>query len=290
MRPVHPRGPHGSAAGVALVLASILCGSEAGTARAWSPEDARSQPISVLGAELGFFVRSDHPYAMDGDVLVLSPVLHGSFALRRRLQLTIEWPMGIVSVDPPGSAGDTDFVPGNPTLAVGWLIPTRSFDMTLAGGLGLPLTSAADQPGLGVLLGAIRGLWDPWLWSPEKLSLLGTFRADLDHDVLLLAFEAGFGILIAVDDDEETDVALQMSMELGFRARRVAPFVGLRGVFIPTDDGDDFQGSLDLGIRVDVGRAAYVRFGLTMNLDNPFGFAFEDHGVYGVHFGVGGRI
>jgi len=33
-----------------------------------------------------------------------------------------------------------------------------------------------------------------------------------------------------------------------------------------------------------------VRFGLTMNLDDPFGFAFEDHGIYGVHLGVGGRI
>jgi len=244
-----------TASALITAVACILVATVAAPARAWSPEDARSQPISILGAELGFFARSDHTY-VDGDVVVLSPVLHGSFALKRRLQLAIEWPMGMVSVDPPGPGSDTDFVPGNPYLGVGWLIPRRSFHMTLAGGMGFPLTSAADHPQYGILLGAIRGLWDPWLWSPEKLSLVGTFRADLDHDVVLLAFEAGSGILIAVDDDEETDVAMQLSMELGFHGRRVTPFIGIRGVWIPTDDGDDFQSSLDVGMRIDVGRAA----------------------------------
>ena len=131
-----------------------------------------------------------------------------------------------------------------------------------------------------------------WLWAPERLSLV--LRGTVSHrfaEAFDVFGEAGVAPMIPVGD-EGTDTDLFMEGTVG--GAWVVPDLlrlglGLSLAWLPTGTGDVLQTSLQLFGRVWLDNL-FLALAFTMNLDEPAGFAFDNGGIWGLHFGVGSQF
>jgi len=254
-----------------------------------------SGPAGEFGLDIGSFVGTVGGHTST-DMVVVSPELWGWVALAEHISVSLQWPVAFGSVAAGGVDSVTAFHSGNPT-AIGWFIlNTGELRLHVGAGLALPLASIPDAEPATVNAAALiyaaslhmRGWWNAWLHSPDTLTLLIPARVEarvLEGLFLGAEFAAAVGFPTA-EDDRGTDLGLQLSLEVRHRKGAVDAGAALRGVLIPTREGDGQQFSFEPFLRLTFGDAfASLRF--TLNIDPPAGFSFESGGLWGLFLGGG---
>lgn len=282
---------------------------------ALSPGPAEAQPWTGerwvrgrahrIGGSLALFGREGGALFRAGNARqwAFSP----SFAARFRL--VDEHPMNrdafIVDLDlawrSVGAWGAADsFRIGNPYagLRLGWR--DRRWQLRFGAGTTAPVSNAFEDDPAGrrawQLGQALHGAWDPWLLEPEvqPLVLRGDFELHGRH--FQFGFDAAFAAVFPLRNagGGNTEYVFQTGVfgaatpipELAFGGRFHIVFasdwrVGFGGV-------DEAQLALIPFFRVQL-VPAFFELSLVMNLDHPYGFAFDD-GVYAVMVSAGGRF
>ena len=242
-----------------------------------------------LGTGIGF-VSVD-----GGSITSLTPTLEGRFAIGEQFGLQVVLPLAFVSISPDVGEGDSRFDLGNPSIAFEAVLDRGGRGATIVrGGVSLPLLSIDDSLS-GIILGFANsgaalgtyGGFNLWRYMPESLGVFGEIVGAVEADGLFMEFGAGLGFLIPTNDGVDTELAIQASAKMGFGST-VIPFIGLGFVVIPTeyentsDDGDAFQFGVQAGVIAKLG-SARLDVGAQLNLDSPFGFSFDDGGIFGLN-------
>lgn len=242
-----------------------------------------------LGTGIGF-VSVD-----GGSITSLTPTLEGRFAIGEQFGLQVVLPLAFVSISPDVGEGDSRFDIGNPSIAFEAVLDRGGRGATIVrGGVSLPLLSIDDSLS-GIILGFANsgaalgtyGGFNLWRYMPESLGVFGEIVGAVEADGLFMEFGAGLGFLIPTNDNVDTELAIQASAKMGFGST-VIPFIGLGFVVIPTeyentsDDGDAFQFGVQAGVIAKLG-SARLDVGAQLNLDSPFGFSFDDGGIFGLN-------
>jgi len=291
------------------VLAVGLCAVP--TASAQYGGRQQIQPTTNAGwGDLGFFSASQAAFVRgmpvaDASSTVVSMLIEGYFGVGT---LEVAFAAGLAhgswDVDSPvGSTGDSALRLGNPFAGLFYRHDTRETTIRIGGGIALPVAdiddgaSASEQAAQGIALDgamAIFGMWDAWLWEPNRFTIAApVFRIDSRHPQFVWAAEAGLGVMIHTGDgDADTEVPFQIAVEGGARLSPAFVIGGrFQAWFLTTgeEDEDKAQLAMEPFIRVE-GENGFGYARLTMNLDEPLGFAFDDDGVWGLHFGGGARF
>jgi hypothetical protein len=91
------------------------------------------------------------------------------------------------------------------------------------------------------------------------------------------------------DADRDAEVPIQIAVEGGARLGRMFVLGGrFQTVFWATDQ-DLTQLALVPFVRLE-GESGFGYLRMTINLDEPYGFAFDDDGIWGLHAGGGARF
>jgi len=252
--------------------------------------NALSQPARAqrLDAEIGIFADSTEDYSIytiSPDVSVEVPV--GDW------KVLGDWSFfNITHVLSDESDDEVGIVTGNPFVAF-----ARSFGDKGKSHLGLGLTiPLAQSPTSGSATyqsyyysGAMRGLWNTWLWTPEALTIVAPGRLVLEDIFgMNLTGEAGLGYLIPISarDIREDKLIVQVAGEIGTRLGVVEVGGRVQAVIFPTVDGNKLQSAVQPYLGLGFG-PMFIRAALLMNLDKPLGFAFDDEGIWGLRFQFG---
>lgn len=285
---------------------AILCGALAAifTFLAVAPASAqdyyrirRTRP-SRFFFEIGTFFDGDHSEAFDTSVFVLTPYAQGNFRLARSFELEVKWGFSYGSIEgdfgvPPlvARVDESGVVIANPQIGALWAHDGPVM-IRLGGALVLPLLDV-DDPGQQTAAGlgsAIRGLHDLWMWSEGFMSLVAPVYFEGGSGSLVWEAEGALGFMIPVRDDagDDTEFVFQTAGGLGGRVGSMVIGGRLRLVWLMSgpDGGDNAQLSMEPFIRIG-SETGYFSARLLLNLDEPFGFALDEDGVWGLHMGGG---
>jgi len=143
---------------------------------------------------------------------------------------------------------------------------------------------------------ATRGGRDAWLWLPDTLGVvLPSARVDYRRDALELSGGLDFALLVPTANTSRRDLGsvLQLQVEAAYRVvealRLGAALSGVASLSGDVLTGDDFQSSADVFAGLDAG-GAMLELRFTTNLDKPFGFSFDQDGVWGLRLNLGIRL
>jgi hypothetical protein len=232
---------------------------------------------------------------------VAAATLGAGYRVTDSLELEVMLPLAYISYDTfdINATGSTvmdrehGFGVGNPYLGVSRV----HLDGTLRykAGLGVTLPLAADEDASGaavVVAPATYGMQDIHLWAPDTLSITAPLRVEAG-DTVVLSVDAMPGVLIDSNDDRPADDdAPELFLQVAPGAGVWATDTFLVGTRLPIfwavtgDAPDNAQLALEPYARLDVG-SGFVNAGLTVNLDEPLGFAFDRAKVWGAHLGGG---
>lgn len=247
-----------------------------------------------LWAELGFMNRDD--------IKVLTPLFALDYRPAGVFQLEARFGLAGAIVDVLGGT-ETHFEPGNPYIA-GYYVGEfgswpNEFEFHLGLGFAIPVAAVDDGStedafvSLATLTGAagIHGARSLWLWAPDTATPVLSARLRGGWDELRFNANVEYALFIptANTDARDLESALELGVEAGYQPVEAVVFgLGLSAVAFPASDSfdDQFQAALDLFVRASPG-GALLEATFTMNLDDPFGFAFDDEGYWGLHIGLG---
>ena len=290
------------------MLTRITCIAAAWVALAAAPAQAQYtgprqiQPTdSAVWGELGFFAGSDRIGTTDVDTTFFRTLLRAYIGVGS-LELPFAWGFAFTSFD-AGGADDSAFRFGNPFAGLNFKLEKRDFVLRIGGGVALPVATVDDDASLDEALtqvfalqgaAAIVGLWDTWLWAPDRFTIVApSFRMDGRGGDFVWAAEAALGVLIDTSDaDRDAEVAIQAAVEGGARLGRMFVLGGRFQTVLwatPEDDEDLTQLAFVPFVRLE-GESGFGYLRMTINLDEPYGFAFDDRGIWGLHAGGGARF
>ena len=124
------------------------------------------------------------------------------------------------------------------------------------------------------------------LWFPEVFSIVAPGRFEYGER-LVVSGDAQLGLHISTGGGD-AELSIQLAPGVGYYATDVV-LVGLRMPFtwVPTESGDlatyfalEPYGRFDLG-------SLFLDTSLTLNVDDPYGFAFDSGKFWALHFGGG---
>lgn len=225
-----------------------------------------------------------------GSITSLTPTLEGRFAIGEQFGLQVVLPMAFVIASSDFIGDETRFDLGNPSIAFEAVLDRGGRGATIVrGGVSLPLLEVDSLEGLLNSYAGLgtHGLFNAWRYMPESLGVFGEIIGAVEADGLFMEFGAGLGFLIPTNKGVDTELAMQASAKMGFGST-VIPFIGLGFVVIPTeyentdDDGDAFQFGVQAGVIAKLG-SARLDVSAQLNLDSPFGFSFDDGGIFGLN-------
>lgn len=242
-------------------------------------------------------------------VLLQSPLLGAWYSPAEKFTLSIDWGMSYYREDVAGEA-ERVFRFGNPLLSGYYVDHSSSIRLYIGMGLALPAATLPDggdpdrplaQAAYASAMAA-RGGWNSWLWLPEAFTLSIPVRVEsAGYRHLLLAVDGAMAIPVFLHGGGPAFV-LQTAGEVGYKSDHVAFGARLQLVWWAVDDvpvGTHFaQMSLEPFVRIDFGDP-FLLARLTINLDEPWGFSFDDpdggspdsvyddDAVWGLHLGVG---
>ncbi len=291
-------------------VASAVFAAALLSAAVLDPSTASAQAIDGPRGELyGQLSLSVNDYEAGGvDVgtgVLFAPYFGGYYEVASQFALSFEWGFGVYHFSP--EVGDNDngaFFVGNPTIGGHFFTGSGHTRGRVGVILALPAASTDDDDavdvvtkaiGYGVALGA-NGLWDAWLWFPDAFTMAVPGRLEsLVSDHLLLAGEGAIGLMVPVRDGDgdgrENELLTQLGGEIAYDAPTVRAGLRLRGAWFVTGiGGDDAQLAMEPFIQLAIGSSTYFRARFTINFDDPYGFSFDDRGVWGLHLGIGGAI
>jgi hypothetical protein len=296
-----PHAPFARAVTVALlVLASPFAHAQA----QGSTGELRDRPyehrFAIRG---GLYVRSEA-----GETLaVYVPQAEVAIGLVRPsrdvlVQLDLDWRLTAYTFS--GSGGSSALRAFNPYVGVrvGYEDGEEGSRLRIrgGGGLTLPFANLYDADAVLVLTLvsglALTGAWDPWLSAVGSMGLVGRGDVEYRHTYVLVGGEAALAALIPVEYMGYTGDTVMVTQLGFFVAGRPIPelAIGARlqavGVF-STGSGGGSEGYLALApfIRAEIG-PGFIETRLFMNLDDPYGFAFDDGKFWAWSFAAGGAF
>lgn len=226
--------------------------------------------------------------------IVYSPLLGVAFRPTERLELSAR--MGLVGVVLRDEVGRSTWEPGNLELAAKWVGELGRYpalwEIGTGGAVAAPIArtdGGAERVTLRTGPG-IRALRDTWLWAEDAAALMGLFfLQSLSRVHFRVQTEMAFSI--PARDSGDFAISMQLLLEGGYR---VVPELVIGGGYsqvIFLGYLDDFaQSALTAFARADLD--GFLLGGqLWLNLDDPYGLAFDDDGFWGlmVTLGVGLR-
>ncbi|KPK53720.1 MAG: hypothetical protein AMJ63_05505 [Myxococcales bacterium SG8_38_1] len=256
---------------------------------------AHTKRFHILG-ELGLFAGK-----LEGDQrsIVLSPIFEMRLQLSYNFLMQVQWGFSYANVDLENADPENTFRVGNPYVAFHYQGKKNQFTYRIGAGVAIPAATLSDdvndrviQSQAYYLAAALRGNTGFWLWDPHTVSV-----------IVPIAFErrkpSGFlwgayldtGALIKLNDNNartsKTDFIMQMAAMMGYQATdwlRVGSRFTL--VLIPKWQEQNTQLAVE----------PYLRFGnenafgavmVNINIDNPYGFSFDDRQVWGLRMAGG---
>ncbi len=306
------------ARGLLVALAAFVSVETAGPAQAqegfgYGAPVARSGDASLrrhrnrVWVDLPFFTGA---YAPGTDAIAFAPYVGARIRAAEALEIELGWGFPYVSLKDT-MTGETNgrFSVGNPYVGLSFASTAPGREIHAGVGMALPVASIPDvstpptgaelldaglaQAGYWYALG-MWGLWDLWLYSADTFSLVlpASIDADVGH-----ALRAGGSVALDVafpvrtTGGRQTELFFQLDGYVGYQAAESFGFgVRLALVLAPTvDTGDRAQLSLEPFIKADIDQG-FIRVGLLMNLDRPFGFAFDEGRVWALRTTIGARF
>jgi hypothetical protein len=294
---------------VGFVLAAALWLAP-GEARAFPDEpysldegtNAHSKRFQILG-ELALFGGNIEGNAR---AVLVSPLFELRFQLAEHWLLDAAWGFSYVNLNPDRDNDETDnsFRPGNPWVAFHYQGVKGQFSYRFGFGVTIPVASLPDPittpdqvtaTAAYALAAAVRGNTMYWLWDPHSVSV-----------VFPLAFErrkpSGFlwgadfaaGVMLQCcgsksdrNPNQRNDAVIQMGAMMGYQAvewLRVGSRFTL--VVLPKIPQQKTQLAVEPFLRFGSDNA-FGSVGVVINLDNPWGFAFDSDQVWGLRIAGG---
>lgn len=274
-----------------VVYWALLC-ADGAHAQLAEPE-LKSERFSLAGG-LGYFNDSQAASTLD----VATWRIAGAYAFDERFALAVDAGWVILGSSPERGDGDLAWRPGNPAvlglvrgqwgtayyqLGVGGTVPLSTIDRDAGGRLQHAALNHAS---------GMSGLWEAWLWAPDRSALL--LRARLDAPVVdktWLSVRVEPTLFIPARSAwgrEEVDVFLPVSFSLGARHRFVWFGAFAQAVLMPTRDPDGDQLAAGPWLRVVLG-SAFVQARALINLDEPLA-GTRGPGIWGLHLEAGGTL
>jgi hypothetical protein len=281
-----------------IIIAGLLSAAFTGTARA---EDQAA--ASGAGVDVGFFTDSDD--STNSSITVLTPKLNVGVDLGA-LVLTLDWGFASFSGSTDSVLGDVDigtFKIGNPTIGAHYKMDLELLNLRVGALLAIPVAHIPDVDPLSTpeeaeevvsaalayrFASAMDGAYNPWLWLPGTMTVAVPARAEIDLPLVRVAGEAAVAAFVHLDDryDDDLELGLQLAGEAGLNLGLVTPGARLTAFWAITGEDDNAQLAFEPFVHVDFG-PVYARARLTLNLDEPNGFAFDDDGIWALHLGGG---
>lgn len=231
-----------------------------------------------VSIDLGFNTRSDGGL----NLTTWAPNLSAYAVVDPDLALSLDW--GLTAVNGREAIG-TGVEPLNPFLAA-YATPAHGpLRLRLGLGVALPIAEARTENELNAYRSAraLRGGWDPWLYRPDTFSLVVPVRAELAvGPPLLLAAEGAVFVLFGTAAGSGEQLGFQGALEATGRLGILDLGARLQAV---SETPDEAQVSVEPFARVHLGPVGLLAR-LTLNLDEPDGFAFDRGGIWGAHVGL----
>jgi hypothetical protein len=245
--------------------------------------------LGLESPQSGLFWGEGAFHTQDG-LTSFSPLFGAGFFVTDDVELEVMLPLAWANVEFDGN-DESALRVGAPYFGVNYVHSDGRMRFKIGGGIAWnPFSVDSGAAGVALLAAsAMRGMWDPWLWSAQTLNLAAPFRLELDlTDSVVFGIDAGFDLAIPTHDgDDDVDLVIEGAPGFGFRLSDEWLF-GLRlaGVFIPTADGENEQFSFEPYVRGAFGSGFFLAR-VTLNLDEPYGFSFEEDEIWGLHAGGG---
>lgn len=260
-----------------------------------------------IAGELGIYQRST-----GGNSLVMvQPGLHAAIGIVAAeaggpgVQLDIDWRGGGYVNDPELGDSQSAFRVFNPyvgaRVAFGAGEPGSRWRARVGGGVTLPLANAYDGnldlllAGYGAL--AMTGGWDPWLNSAGNMAVVARGDFEYRHQYFLVGAETSLGFMLPVEWEGRTGDTIVVPQLGIWAAARPIEQLAIGGRFqavaqITTGDvspgASNAEGFLAFTpfIRAELG-GGFIETRLVINLDEPFGFAFDHDRFWGFYIAGG---
>jgi hypothetical protein len=229
----------------------------------------------------------------------LSLLLGGAYrvlpALEIEAMLPIAWAQYGTSLSALGqsqSTHDGGFAVLNFHIGASYLRAERPWRLKVGGALEWgPWTNDFGQTATVAVLAthAAYGGEHLGLWAPEAFSIVAPARFEYGER-LVVSGDAQLGLHISTSGGD-SDLSIQLAPGIGYYANNVV-LVGLRTplTWIPTESGtaSTFFAVQPYG-RFDLG-AIFLDTSIVLNIDDPYGFAFDSGKFWALHFGGGGSF
>jgi len=257
----------------------------------WADPEQKARAFGELG-----FMRTGYSF-FNNDVHItsLSFLVGGGYKITPNLELQAMLPFAWANFA-GGDQSESGFAFGNLHLGVSYLHFGGPLRVMVGGALEYgPWTGgyAADST-LAVLLGhPAMGGEGLGLWFPEVFSIVAPARIEYAFPTipaLVLSGDVALGLHIPTGGGD-TELTIQLSPGLGYYATDTV-LVGMRLPFtvVPTESGGDatFFALQPYG-RFEFGRA-FLDASLVLNVDDPYGFAFDEGKYWALRLGGGGSF
>jgi hypothetical protein len=280
-----------------------------------APSDGFAVPNGQLGAglsisrvtgarafaELGFYTTGDSFGPIDIHITNFSLVIGGGYKIAPDLEIDAALPLSMVmlsvSSDDPDVTIDPDddsenaYAVGNLHLGVSYVQNREPVRFKIGGAVEWgPWTIDPDDHLAAAMMYSAPAYAAPpdfGLWNYETLTLATPGHVEFGDKFV----GTGDGQLAVAIPTDGRDVEFMVEVDPGFGVY-VTPtvLVGARLPFtwVPTDSG---SGATYLAVepygRFDLGQG-FVNARVTLNIDEPYGFAFDDGKVWALHVGGGG--
>ena len=249
----------------------------------------------ALGGELGYFGDDQGPASL----VVLAPRVSAHYALDARWSIAGDFGVVLTSQNVEHGEGDElAFGLGNPTVFALYRGELGELHYRIGLGGAAPL-ARIDRDGSGRLsrtgysyAQALTGLWDVWVYAPARGAVIGYAKLEGDlHPEMQFEVETAPALMIPAWEafgDDPLQVFLPLALTL---STAKGPFrFGLRmqAVFMPADDPDALQLSLEPQLRFMLGKR-FVELRYTANLDEPLA-GERGPRIWGLHLAGGGAL
>lgn len=276
----------------AIQLSALTAAADPGNQPWTSSSGETGAGLGMAAPQAGRFWGEAAFHTQEG-LTAFSPLLGAGFFIQPDLELEVMLPIAYASVDIAGDR-ESGLRLGAPYAGINYVRAQNNLRFKVGGGLAWnPVEVDTIESAVGLIAAeAMRGRWDWWLWTAERVNLVAPFRLEYDiSDVAVFGGDAGFDIAIPHGDDEgggdEVIVILQLAPGIGFRLDPVILGARLSSVFFLAGAGDeDDQFALEPYVRVLAG-SGYFLARFTFNLDEPYGSSFQEDEIWGLHLGGG---
>lgn len=278
-------------AAIVLGITTTMLLASAGDARAegW-------QPIAVqqrAGADLYWWSAK-----LFGSSFGLVPFLQ--YGLTENVFLDAKLPL---AANVNGPDDKTRFGLGNPMIGAHYAVSTSSLTWYVGGHTNLPVLTLTDditQQFPAATAGIAMVLHDVHLWTSYYLPVMAMGGVEIPaSDAVMIRAELDPGVFIPLKDKlAAVNLANKSKVQFLYEARAevearapsgIGGGGGLQFVHVPTADGDNAQ----LAAEGFVGYASgdlFLRGGILLALDEPYGFGFDKGKVVTLHLQAGTRF